>query len=240
MVREVARSNLYMHTVNGGVTMKRVAGLPARICILVLAVILLAAGVVACGEGATDTPTDTAYKLTHTAADTEHILSWDTIVSRCPDIGDYDRLEAFAYRGESVEITPGENLSLELDSPAAWASTRFVRTDWEGESFRSFAVQVMFSETAEYLDELVQMLGFPVQQEGDFVTAVLESETPMQSIQLFLAGKHFAVLVGEFASLDESLFFDKEGLTELLSIARSKISLVEVTPLPPEVPAREQ
>ena len=206
----------------------------------VLTVIVLAVGTVSCGESTPNTTNDTTYRLTHTAADAEYILSWDSIVSRCPEIGDYDRLEAFAYRGESVEITPGENFSLELDSPAAWASTRFVRTEWEGERFRSFAVHVMFSETAEYLDELVQMLGFPVQQEGDFVTSVLESETPMQSIQLLLAGKHFAVLIGEFASSDESLFFDKEELIELLSIARDKISLSETTPLPPEIPERKQ
>jgi len=182
---------------------------------------------------------DTAYKLTHSTADAEYILTWELIVSRCPAIAEYDRIEGFAYRGESVKISPTENLSLDLDSPAAWESTRLVRTEWAGESFRSFAVLVMFSETAEDLDELVQMLGFPVQQEEDFVTAVLESETPMQSIQMLLAGKHFAVFVGEFASSDETLFFDREGLTGLLSIARSKISMAEVAPLPSTVPARE-
>jgi hypothetical protein len=183
--------------------------------------------------------THTTYRLTHSAADAEYILNWDLIVSRCPDIGGYDRIEAFAYRGESVEVSPTENLTLGQDSPAAWASTRLVRSEWAGASFRSFAVQMMFSETAEDLDDLVQMLGMPVEQEGEYVTAALESETPMQSIQLLLAGNHFAVLIGEFASSDESLFFDKEGLEELLSIARSNISMADVAPLPPGIPERE-
>jgi hypothetical protein len=219
--------------------MKRIVGLLTKKLILVSAVVFLVAGVSACGKPTPDTTTDATYKLTHSAADVEYILSWDLIVSQCPDISNYDRIAAFAYRGESVQITPTENFSLDLDSPAAWASTRFVRTEWEGKSFRSFAVQIMFSEIAEDLDELVQMRGFPDQQEGDFVTSVLESETPMQSIQLLLAGKHFAVLIGEFASSDESLFFDKEELIELLSIARDKISLSETTPLPPEIPERK-
>jgi hypothetical protein len=220
-------------------TVKSINELTVWTSILVIVLTLMVVGGIACGGGSTDTPTDTTYKLTHSAADTEHILSWDLIVSQCPDIGNYDRIEAFAYRGESVQITPTENFSLEQDSPAAWAGARFVRTEWEGESFRSFLVQVMFCETAEDLDELVQMLGFPVQQEGDFMTSVLESDTPMQSIQLLLAGKNFAVIIGEFASSDESLFFDREGLDELLAIARSRISALEVTPLPPEIPQRE-
>jgi hypothetical protein len=207
--------------------------------ILVLVVAIMVAGLVGCGEGTADTSPDTTHKLTHSAADAEYILGWDLIVSQCPDIGSYDRIEAFAHRGESVEIAPGENLSVDQDSPAAWASTRLVRTEWEGKDFRSFAVQVIYCETQGDLDELVQMLGLPVEQEGEFVTAALESETPMQSIQLLLAGKHFAVVMGEFASLDESLFFDKEGLEELLSVARSKISMLEATPLPPEMPERE-
>ena len=219
--------------------MKSIAGLTAWTSILVLVATVTVVGVIACGEATTDTPTDTPYKLTHSAADTEYILDWDLIVSRCPDIGDYDRIEAFAYRGESVKISPTENLTLDLDSPAAWASTRLVRSEWAGESFRSFAVNTMFCETAENLDELVQKLGFPVQQEGDFVTAVLESETPMRSIQLLLAGKNFIIHIGEFASAGKSLFFDKEGLDELLAIARSKISALEVTPLPPGVPERQ-
>jgi hypothetical protein len=209
-----------------------------------LLIVALVIGAFGCAskEAPTPTPTPTPtpmYELTHTAADAEYILSWDLIVSQCPDIGNYDKIEAYVYRGGSVQITPGETFGLDADSPAAWASTRFVRTEWAGGSFRSFAVQMMFSETAQDLDEVVQMLGFPVQQEGDFVTGVLESENPMQSIQIMLSGKHFTVLVGEFASSDQSLFFDKDELTQLLSVARSNISMTEITPLPPGIPERE-
>jgi len=63
---------------------------------LIAVLLVISAG---CGGGS-----HTTYRLTHSAVDTEYILDWDLIVSRCPDIGDYDRIEAFAYRGESVEI----------------------------------------------------------------------------------------------------------------------------------------
>lgn len=227
--------------------MKRIAGLLAKEFILMLAVVFLVAGVVACacGKPTPDTTTNATYNLTHSAADAEYILSWDLIVSQCPDIGAYDKIEAFVHRGESVQITTGETYMLDEDSPAAWVSTRFVRTEWEGGRFLSFAVNVVFSETAEGLDEsvdeLLQTPGFweSVQEEGDFVTAVHETETPMQAIQLLLAGKHFFVLIQEFASSEESLFFDKDALIELRSIAKNKISLLEITPLPAEIPERE-
>jgi hypothetical protein len=222
-------------------TVVRMAWVLRKKSILVLAVVFLVSGVAACGKP-TPTPTLTptpTYELTHSAADVEYILNWDLIVSQCPDIGAYDKIEAFVYRGETVQITPGETFGLDADSPAAWASARFVRTQWEGKTFRSFGVHVMFSETAEDLDELVQMLGFPVQKEGDFATAVRETDTPMQAIELLVAGKHFAVLIGEFASSEESLFFDKDASIELLSIAKSRISASEITPLPPEIPERK-
>ena len=209
--------------------MKRIVGLLTKKLILVSAVVLLVAGVAACGKS---TPT---YKLTHSPADVEYILGWDFIVSQCPDIGAYDKIEGFVYRGETMEITPGETFSLDEDSPAAWASTRFVRTEWEGGRFRSFAVGIGFYETAEGLDQELQILqtqGFSVQTEGDFVTAVHETETPMQSIQLLLVGKHVFVLIQEFASSEESLFFNKDALVELRSIAKDRISMLEITPLP--------
>jgi len=210
--------------------MKRIVGLLTKKLILVSAVVLLVAGVAACGKS---TP---MYKLTHSAADVEYILGWDFIVSQCPDIGAYDKIEGFVYRGQTMQLTTGETFSIDKDSPAAWASTRFVKTEWEGNRFRSFGVFTMFSETAEDLDQLVNQLlqaqGFSVQTEGDFVTAAREVETPMQSIELLLAGKHFAVQITEFASSEESLFFNKDALIELRSIAKDKISMLEITPLP--------
>ena len=203
---------------------------------LLVVISLLGVTTISCSKSSTTTNGDT-YKLTHSAADVEYILGWDYIVAQCHDIGAYDKIEGFVYRGESMEIAPGETFSLDEDSPAAWSSYRFVRTVWEGGRFLSFAVGIGFSETAEGLDELVEQLLQPqgiwesVQTEGDFVTALHETETPMQSTQLFLAGKHFFVLIQEFASSEESLFFDKDSLTELRSIAKDKISLLEITPL---------
>jgi len=228
--------------------MKRVARLLAKYFIFVLAVVFLVTGVAACGKPTpAPTPTPTPpYELTHTAADAEYILSWDFIVSQCPDIGGFERIEGFVYRGQTMQLTTGETFSIDTDSPAAWSSYRFVRTEWEGGRFRSFAVGIGFSETAEGLDELVEQLllqapqGFwESQTEGDFVTAVHQTETPMQTIQLFLAGKHFFVLIQEFASPEEALFFDKDALIELRSIAKNKISMLEITPLPAEIPERK-
>jgi len=220
---------------------KREGGMKKILAISILIAALMIAGVGACGKSTT---TDGAYKLTHSAADVEHILGWDFIISQCPDIGEYEKVEGFVHRGQTMQLTTGETFSIDEDSPAAWSSTRFVRTEWEGGRFRSFGVGIGFCETAEDLDELVDELlqeqGFweSVQTEGDFMTAVHETETPMQTIQLFLAGKHFLVLIQEFASSDESLFFDKNALTELRSIAQGKISMSELTPLPPEIPGR--
>jgi hypothetical protein len=99
-------------------------------------------------------------------------------------------------------------------------------------------VQVSYCETAEDLDEFVDMLGFTVQEDGDFVTASRETEIPLKSLELLLAGKHFAVVIGEFATPEESLFGDKDELMQLLTIAKDKISLLETTPLPTEIPQR--
>ena len=225
--------------------MKRMKWLLTKKFILVLTVVFLVAGVVACGKPTADTTTDTTYKLTHSAADAEYILSWDSIVSRCPDIGAYDKQESFVRRGETKQISSGEpstTSTLDMDSPAAWGSTRLVETSPAAEKVRGFGVWITYCETDEYLDELMltQTSGFPVQEDGDFVTGVLEQKTPVQYVQLLLAGKHFAVLIMESASSDESLFFGKEKLMELLPTMKSNISSLEITPLPPEIPERER
>ncbi len=189
---------------------------------------------------APSTTTDTSYKLTHTAADAEYILSWDSIVSRCPAVGTYDKQEFFVYRGESAQTIPGAPV-LNEDSPAAWSCLRGVRTEIVGNSFRSFGVWMWYFETDEYLNEHIQSMqtsGFPVQEDGDFVTGVLESGPPTQSVQLLLAGKHFAILFMDIASSDESLFFGKEKLMELLPTVKSNISSLEITPLPTYIPER--
>jgi len=221
---------------------ERIKGLLTKKYILLLTVVIVVAGVVACGKPAADTTTDAKYRLTHTAADAEYILSWDSIVSRCPDIAAYDKMEAFARRGETTEFAPGEPFSLPEDSPAAWSCLRGVRTEIVGNSFRSFGVWMWYFETDEYLNEHIQSMqtsGFPVQEDGDFVTAVLESGPPTQSVQLLLAGKHFAILFMDIASSDESLFFGKEKLMELLPTVKSNITSLEITPLPSDIPERK-
>ena len=218
--------------------MKRVEGFTKRITIIVLTVALIFTGFVGCGKSASNTPTDTTYKLTHSAADAEYIIGWDSIVSRYPVIGDYSKIEAFAHRGETVQITSGEDFGLDDNSPAAWASTRFIRTEWQGESYRSFGVMIVYFETAQELDEYLHMPSIipgmtqdtPFREDGDFKTVTLETDTPLKSIHLLLAGKHFAVIFIEFASLNESLFLNKDALNELLLIAKVNISLSETTP----------
>ncbi len=212
-------------------------------CLLTVVLILslaLAACAAPAGQQEEEEEEDSTYKLTHSAADVEYILGWDFIVSQCPDIGTLDKIEGFVHRGDSMQLTTGETHSLDEDSPAAWSSTRFVRTESEGK-FRSFAVGIGFHETTETaedlllldeLDELVRIIGFSVQTEGDFATAVHETETPIKTIRLLLAGKHVSVLIQEFASPEESFFFDKDALIELGSIAKSNISSLEITPLP--------
>jgi hypothetical protein len=218
--------------------MRTISRLTTLTSISVLTVAIIAAGIMSCGTSAPDETNNTTYKLTHSAADVEYILSWDKIVSQCPDIGAYDEIEAFVHRGESTQYASGENFSLGDHSPAAWSSMRLARTEWAGQSFRSFMIQVSFCETTEDIDELVDMLGFTVQKEGDFVTASRETGTPLKSLELLLAGNHFAVVMGEFATPEDSLLCDKVELMQLLSIAKDKISLSETTPLPSEIPQR--
>jgi hypothetical protein len=222
----------------GGTNMKIIKWFPVKKCILVSVAVLMVAGIMACGKSTSTTTSPTTYQLTHSAADAEYILNWDFVVSKCPDIGAYDKISVFAYRGESKQIASGESFSVELNSPAAWASSRFVRTLWTGTNFRSFGITIMFSEDVAGLDELVQMLGFPTQREGDFVTGTIEDEAPMETLQLLLAGNHVVIIIAEVASRDESLFFTKDALSELLSIAKSNISKLELTSLPSNIPAR--
>jgi hypothetical protein len=221
-----------------GTKIERTKWMMTRKYILLLTVVIMVAGVVACGKPAADT----TYKLTHTAADAEYILSWDSIVAACPDIGAYEKQENFIHRGETKQISSTETSSMDMDSPSAWGSTRYVMTATTGEKVRGFGVWIMYCETDEYLDELLltQTSGFPVQEDGDFVTGVVESGPPTQSVQLLLAGKHFVVLIMESASSDESLFLSKDKLMELLPGLKDRISSLEITTLPSDIPERKE
>ena len=207
--------------------------------VLLLIILTIAAGLIACGEPASETN----YKLTHSSADAEYILSWDSIVAACPDIGACEKQEVFVRRGETKEINQGQythNFSLGIDCPAAWASNRLVEKSPTGEKRRDFGILIIYCETDGYLDELLLMetSGFPVEDDGDFVTGVLEQDTPLQDILLLLAGKHFVVLITESASPGETLFFTKEELMELAPDIKEKIASIEITPLPSDIPER--
>jgi len=224
-----------------GGTMKRIERLSVKTRILILvAVLVVVAGVVAYAK-LSSTPTNgDKYKLVHNLPDLEYIISWDTIASACPDMNDYtkyEKQEAFMGRGNA-----GGFISLDSNSPAMWMIARVVNKITEGNSVRNLGVFMWYFETAEEFDEhmnTLQTQGIPVQKEGDILTAFVEQMTPVQTAQLVVAGNHICILIADAASPDESLFFGKEELMELLPTIKSKISSIEITPLPfPRIPRR--
>lgn len=223
--------------------MKSWRKLLAATLVVFLVAISLAIASAGCAPAANtgSTTAGSPYHLTHTASDAEHILSWETVVSRCPDLGS-DRIEAFVHRGQTAEIGPGESVSLDTSSPAAWADTRIVRVPTQDQGFaRSFIVEIMYFDTSDYLDEYVQSLqssGLIFQQDGDFVTSVVEGGSQTQSLQLLLAGKQFAVSVSELAATGQSPFCTQRNLKDLFQAAMATISSVEITSLPPGYPLR--
>ena len=223
--------------------MKRVNSLPIKIRILILAVlaaVLLAVGVTALVKfSSTPTPND-KYELVHNLPDLEYIISWDTIASVCPDMNDYtkyEKQEAFMGRGNA-----GGFISLDSNSPAMWMISRVVNKITEGDmpSVRNLSVFMWYFETvAEFNEHMsaLQTQGISVQTEGNILFAVIEQETPIQSTQLVVAGNHICILIANFASPDETLFFSKGDLLDLLQTIKYKISSIEITPLPfPRIP----
>ena len=221
--------------------MERANRLPKRIRILILvAVIVVAAGVAAYIKFSPTPNTNDTYELAHNLTDLEYIVSWDTIASVCPDMNDYtkyEKQEAFMGRGNA-----GGFISLDSNSPAMWMIARAVNGITGGDSVRNLGIFMWYFETAEEFDEhmnTLQAQGIAVQREGDLLTAVVEQETPIRSAQLVVAGNHICVLVGNVASPDETLFFSKEGLMDLVPTMKSKISSIKITPLPfPRIPRR--
>jgi len=217
--------------------------LPTKIRVLVLvAVIVVAAGVAAYIKlSPTPTATD-EYELVHNLPDLEYIMAWDTIAGVCPDMNDYtkyEKQEAFMGRGNA-----GGFISLDSNSPAMWMIARAVNKIAQGgtPSVRNLNVFMWYFETTaefnEHMDTL-QTQGISVQREGDLLTAVVEQQTTIQSTQLVVAGNHICILIANFASPDETLFFSKEDLMDLLPTMKSKISSIKITPLPfPRIPRR--
>ena len=221
--------------------MERVNRLSVKIRILILvAVIVVAVGVTAYIKFSPTTPNDDKYKLVHNLPDLEYIISWDTIAGVCPDMNDYtkyEKQEAYMGRGNA-----GGFISLDSNSPAMWMIARAVNKITEGNSVRNLGVFMWYFETAEEFDEhmnTLQTQGISVQTEGDLLIAVVEQTTPIQSTQLVVAGNHICISIANVASLDESLFFGKEDLMDLLPTIKSRISSIEITPLPfPRIPRR--
>jgi len=216
---------------------KRTTGLLAKVFILVLAAVLLVTGVTACGKTSTTTTTTGAkYKLVHNLPDLEYILPWATIEARIPDMNDYTKYEKEeAYMGRG-------NVGLDSNSPAMWAIVRMVNKITEGDNQVRLSVFMWYFDTEKEFDEHLNILptqGISVQKEGDFSTAIVAQETPVQSAQLVVAGNRLCILIDNVASPDESLVFSKEDLTALLPTLKSKISSIEITPLPyPKIPRK--
>jgi hypothetical protein len=220
--------------------MKKIAFLSVKIFVLVLTVVLLVTGVTACGKSSSTTTTGDKYKLVHNLPDLEYILPWDTIAARIPDMNDpakYDKEEAYAGRGNAAGFA-----SLDSNSPAMWLAARVVNMKSEGNRVRNLSIFLWYFDTEKEFDEhmnTLQVQGISVQKDGEFITAVVEQKTPVQTAQLVIAGNHLCILIADVASPDESLIFGKEDLTEMLPTIKSKIASIEITPLPyPRIPRR--
>ena len=219
--------------------MKKNAFLSVKMSALVLTVVLLIAGIAACG-GSSNTTGGDKYKLVHNLPDLEYILPWDTIEARIPDLNDYTKYqkeEAYMGRGNA-----GGFISLDSNSPAMWMIARAVKKVTEGNKVSNLNIFMWYFDTQKEFDEhlnTLQAQGISVQKEGDFSTAIVEQKTPVQSAQLVVAGNRICILIACVASSDESLFYSKEDLTELLPTIKNKISSVEITPLPwPRIPRK--
>ena len=123
-----------------------------------------------------------------------------------------------------------------------WAIIRMVNKISEGSSGRSLSVFMWYFDTKKEFDEHMNTIttqGISVDKDGDILTAIVEKMTPVQTTQLIVAGNSLCILVQSVASPDESLVFSKGDLTELLPTIKSKISSIEITPLPyPKIPRK--
>jgi len=225
--------------------MKSIKNLPKKMRILmfvVIAVVLVVVGVTIYVKFYSTPTTDDKYELVHNLPDLEYIISWDTIEDVCPDMNDYtkyEKQEAFMGRGNA-----GGFISLDSNSPAMWMIARVVNKITQGgmPSVCNLSVFMWYFETAAEFNEhmsALQTQGISVQTEGNLLFAIVEQETPIQSAQLVVAGNHICIVIANFASLDETLFFSKEDLMDLLPTIKNKISSIEITPLPfPPIPRR--
>jgi hypothetical protein len=230
-----------------------------RQTVVIAALVALAAVVVAC-SGSDDTDADTAsdldgesqasaatHDLTHSATDAEFVVDWDSIVSKCPEVAGLQRVEAFARRGEEVQIDEGSKLAVEADGPAAWTSRRSVTSDGEGGS-RRFQVSVSYLEkrgdaegqvrlTAQRTSAAAQMMGgggmsVSVEEGMGFVVVRLDSSIPIKSEQRFVAGDNLLVHFVQTVRAGPTQLCGAEQLAELARDAGLKMDLLKLTPLP--------
>lgn len=186
----------------------------------------------------------TSYKLTHTQEDAEYILNWDVIGSHCPGVNGIEKTDIFVRRGETVSFDSGQS-SLPSDSQQAWTSSCWaVIPNTEPDKFHSLGVSVSFFDsegaTEEHLKRIAGELGADVQEEGEFMTAIHETLGPTKSRKALLTGNHILVTLDEIASSGEQFFCGMEDLGQIVSSAQKKISSLEITPLPPQIPAIEE
>ena len=221
--------------------MKIATGLLTKVFILVLVSVLLITGVSGCGTPSTTTTTTGAeYKLVHNLPDLEYILPWSTIEARIPDLNDYTKYqkeEAYMGRGNA-----GGFISLDSNSPAMWMIARAVNKITEGNTVCNLSIFMWYFDTEKEFDEHMNTLtaqGISVQTDGAFQTAIIEQNAPIQSAQMVVGGNRICIMIANVASPDESLVFSKEDLTKLLPTIKSKISSIELTPLPyPKIPRK--
>jgi len=219
----------------------RIKSLPVKIRILIsvgLAAVLVIAGVMIYVNFFSTPTTDDKYELVHNLPDLEYIISWNTIEGVCPEMNNYtkyEKQEAFMGRGNA-----GGFISLDSNSPAMWMIARVVNKITGGESVRNLIISMWYFETAAEFNEhmsTLQTQGISVQTEGDLLFTVIGQETPIQSAQLVVAGNHICISIANVASPDETLFFSQDDLMDLLPTIKSKISSIEITPLPfPRIP----
>ena len=173
------------------------------------------------------------YELTHSQRDAEFLLSWDLIAATCPKAGEYQVNEAFARRGETVDISPEESLSVEQDAPLGWVSQRFVRVE-DPTSGQSLGVTISFFDgpgtVVKYLEALVGPMRASVAEAGGFAEASVDSKVPLRVTQRFVAGNGIILHLVETAAPDVAYLCEPASLSDLLSAAKGNMALVTANP----------
>ncbi|MCF7975444.1 MAG: hypothetical protein K9N55_16625 [Phycisphaerae bacterium] len=207
---------------------------------LILIAILLISVVTGCGKSSPAQTNGAHYQLTHNLPDLEYIISWEEMSARIPGLNDlnkYDKDEGYLGRGNVCG-----SFYLDSKSPAMWLIGRSVTLRSETSSSHMLGIYMHFFETDNELDEQIKSAekqGIAVRRKGGGRTAFMEAKTSVQSEYMLVAGNQICLVIAETASLDETLFFDKEQLMELLPKIESKISSIEITALPwPRIPRR--